>query len=232
MRVSEARDLGDMTRHQFYEHMKAYTASPPETLECDEKHLKEHRVLNCTSIIITTNHKTDGIYLPAEDRRHYVAWSDRIQADFEEGYWRKIWRWYEEGGDQHVAAYLAQLDISSFDPKAPPPKTDAFWEIVNANRAPEDAELADAIDRLPNRDAFTIADIVNVASEVIQGMMRDLKTRRSIPHKLSKCGYVPVRNQGAADGLWAMEGKRQVIYVRKDLSPAEQVAAVQSYKPF
>jgi hypothetical protein len=28
-------------------------------------------------VIITTNHKTDGIYLEPDDRRHYVAWSDR-----------------------------------------------------------------------------------------------------------------------------------------------------------
>jgi hypothetical protein len=30
-----------------------------------------------------------------------------------------------------------QLDLSGFDPKAPPPKTAAFWDIVNSNRTPE-----------------------------------------------------------------------------------------------
>ena len=50
----------------------------------------------------------------------------------------------------HVAAYLASLDISGFDPKAPSPKTPAFWDIVDANRAPEDAELADVLDRMGN----------------------------------------------------------------------------------
>ena len=28
--ASEARDLGDVDRFQFYDHMKAYTAAPPE----------------------------------------------------------------------------------------------------------------------------------------------------------------------------------------------------------
>jgi hypothetical protein len=51
-----------------------------------------------------------------------------------------------------VAAYLASLDISGFNPKAPPPKTPAFWAIV-ANRAPEDAELADVLDGLGNPNA-------------------------------------------------------------------------------
>jgi len=33
-------------------------------------------------VIITTNHKTDGIYLPADDRRHMVAWSNLTKDDF------------------------------------------------------------------------------------------------------------------------------------------------------
>jgi Family of unknown function (DUF5906)/Primase C terminal 2 (PriCT-2) len=76
LRVSEARDLGDVNRFQFYDHMKTYTASPPDVLRVDEKHLREHYVFNCCGVIITTNHKSDGIYLPADDRRHFVAWSD------------------------------------------------------------------------------------------------------------------------------------------------------------
>lgn len=37
LRVNEARDLGDINRFQFYDHMKAYTASPPDVLRVDEK---------------------------------------------------------------------------------------------------------------------------------------------------------------------------------------------------
>ena len=76
MRVNEARDLGEFDRFAFYDHMKVYTAAPPDTLRVDEKHLREHYILNCVGVIITTNHKTDGIFLPPDDRRHFVAWSD------------------------------------------------------------------------------------------------------------------------------------------------------------
>ena len=82
LRVSEARDLGDTDRFAFYDHMKSYTAAPPEVLRVDEKHLREHSVVNCVGVVITTNHKTDGIYLPADDRRHFVAWSDLKKEDF------------------------------------------------------------------------------------------------------------------------------------------------------
>jgi len=76
LRVSEARDLGDTDRFAFYDHLKAYTAAPPDVLRCDEKNLREHNIPNVCGVIITTNHKADGIYLPEDDRRHYVAWSD------------------------------------------------------------------------------------------------------------------------------------------------------------
>src|ERR1035437_3390116 len=143
--------------------MKSYTAAPPDVLRVDEKNLREHSVLNCCGVIITTNHKADGIFLPAEDRRHFVAWSDLTKEDFTHGYWNLLWRWYEHGGNRHVAAYLAKLDISAFDPKAPPPKTAAFWDIVDANRAPEDAELADVIDLIGQPAATTILRIADAA---------------------------------------------------------------------
>ena len=42
LRVNEARDLGDVDRYAFYDHMKVYTAAPPDVLRCDEKNLREH----------------------------------------------------------------------------------------------------------------------------------------------------------------------------------------------
>jgi hypothetical protein len=150
LRVSEARDLGEVNRFDFYEQMKVLTASPPEVLRVDEKHLREYDVFNCCGVIITTNYKTNGIYLPADDRRHFVAWSQARKEDFDEAYWNRLWRWYEAGGFGHVAAYLRTLDVSDFNPKAPPAKTPAFWEIVNANHAPE--EVANHIATARYRD--------------------------------------------------------------------------------
>jgi hypothetical protein len=74
--------------------------------------------------VITTNH--GGLYLPADDRRHYVAWSELTKADFQDGYWQGIYDWYAQEGNRHAAAYLRELDVSGFDPKAPPPKTPAW----------------------------------------------------------------------------------------------------------
>jgi hypothetical protein len=166
LRINEARDLGEINRFAFYEHLKVHTASPPEVIRCDEKNLREHPVFNVTGILITTNHRTDGIYLPPDDRRHHVAWSDRPEGGFETSEWgpggkSDLWKFYANGGLRHVAALLKGYDISEFNSKAPPPKTPAFYEIVNANRAPEDNEFADALDALGNPKAVTLAMIAN-----------------------------------------------------------------------
>jgi len=239
LRVSEARDLGDSNRFEFYDHMKSYIAAPPDVLRIDEKHLREYYVFNCCGVIITTNYKMDGIYLPADDRRHYVAWSPLRKKDFTDSYWNELWGWYyENGGIGDVISYLMELDISGFDPKAPPPKTAAFWDIVDANRSPEDADLADAIDRMgspdptdPRKiirpDAITLRQITTMADGEFGEWIRDRKNRRAIPHRLEKCGYTPVRNDDAEDGLWVINGKRQAVYARGGLSIRDRLAAVQ-----
>jgi hypothetical protein len=146
LRVSEARDLGEFDRFAFYDHMKCITAAPPDVLRIDEKHRQEYSIPNVCGVIVTTNHKSDGIFLPADDRRHFVAWSNLDKSDFTPAYWNELWHWYGRGGLDIVAHYLKNLDLSAFDPKAPPRQTDAFFEIVNASRTPEDAELADTLD--------------------------------------------------------------------------------------
>ena len=241
LRVNEARDLGDVDRFAFYDHMKGYTAAPPDVLRVDEKNLREHSVLNCCGVIITTNHKADGIFLPADDRRHYVGWSDATKEDFAPDYWTTLWGWYEnKGGYGHVAAYLAARDISKFDPKAPPPKTAAFWDIVDASRAPEDAELADVLDRLGNPNALTLADVQDNATGDFWVWVRDRRNRRQLPYRFERCGYVPVRNEAAKDGLWVIkrtresrdgygstvtETARQVVYAKAEMSLADRLGA-------
>ena len=237
MRISEARDLGDVNRYSFYDHMKSYTAAPPDVLSCNEKNLRQYSVLNVCGVIITTNHKADGIYLPSDDRRHYVGWSDAKKEDFAPNYWTTLWAWYENGGYGHVAAYLDSLDLSGFDPKAPPPKTPAFWDIVDANRAPEDAELADVLDKLgtpdPNDptniirpDATTLILVQNAATGDFALWIRDRRSRRQIPYRFEQCGYVPVRNEAAkSDGLWVINNKRQVVYAKASLSLHDRLDA-------
>ncbi len=233
LRVSEARDLGDLNRFTFYDHTKSLIAAPLDVIRVDEKHIREHPVPNVCGVIITTNHKSDGLYLPADDRRHYVAWSDMDKDQFEPNYWNDLWQWYGDEGIGHVAAYLAALDLSGFDSKAPSPKTEAFWHIVNAARAPEESELADILDILRRPGAVTLEDIVNRARanpshHDLAFWLAERRNRRQIPHRLESAGYEPVHNDLAKDGLWRINQKRQVIYAKAGLPLSERLAAART----
>jgi len=236
LRINEAHDLGETDRFKFYQRLKIYSASPPQVLRVNEKNIPEHYLPNVCAPIITTNHKTDGLYLPADDRRTYVAWSDCEKEEFEQDFWKKIWGNYRNGGFENIAAYLHSYDLSHFDPKAPPPKTAAFWEIVNVSIAPEDAELADLIDTLGKRDAngnlieavkaLTIPELIAKAQGEISDWIANRGNRRSLPHRLARCGYTVMPNPDRPkDGLWKCNGTRQAIYVRSDMSAEKRLAA-------
>jgi hypothetical protein len=148
-----------------------------------------------------------------------------VKSDFNQSYWDQMWSWYADSGIGDIAAYLAYYDLSKFNPKAPPPQTRAFWEIVQAGRAPENAELADALENLKWPDVLTISRIAQHAEENFAEWMRDRRNSRLIPHRLEDCGYVVVRNEDASDGLWKVYEKRQTIYGKISLSDQARRAA-------
>ena len=211
----------------FYDHMKRVHRRHRRTCCGSMKSISASTRNSGMSagVIITTNHLTDGIYLPADDRRHFVAWSDLTKEDFVDSYWRDLWAWYGKGGIRHVAAYLAELDLAGFDAKAPPPKTPAFWSIVDSNRAPEDAELADVLDSMGNPEVTTLCKIQSKATDDFYEWIKDRKNRRAIPYRLERCGYVAVRNDTREDGLWIINKVRQVIYAKKTMSIRDRLEA-------
>lgn len=257
LRVSETRDLGEVNKYTFYDHLKTIAAAPPDVLRIDEKNLREHYVPNSVGVILTSNHK-NGVYLPPDDRRTYVAWSPREKEDFDEDYWKNLWGWYEQDGIRKVVAFLLQRDISSFNPKAPPPKTPAFREIVASGVASEEVELADLIERMgkpdmgnpdvrATPDALTITQLSEAAachSDMMElsDWISDRANRKAIPHRLEQVGYVRVANpNNLKQGVWNIPtwtivsggnyervNQKQAVYARANLSYAEQVKVVRA----
>jgi hypothetical protein len=143
-------------------------------------------------------------------------------------YWIKLWGWYRKGGKRHVTTYLDELDISDFDAKAPPPKTAAFWAIVDTGRAPEEAEMADVLEKMGNPSAVTLAGLSqNADGGSFYDWLTDRKNRRVIPHRLGACGYTQVQNDTAKDHYFVVGGRRQVIYAKSDLTAEKRMMAAQ-----
>ena len=233
LHVNEAHDQGDsgrIDRYALYERTKIYAAAPPDVLPCVDKYIRRFYVPNVLGMVITTNHKTDGVYLPNDDRRHLVAWSECTKEEFSKEFWNDRFRWLEhEGGASHVAAYLAQRDLSAFSPGAVPRQTTAFFEIVNVNRAPEDDEIADALAELGEPGICSLLSLVTTNCAVAMEWLLDRKRRRSIPYRLERCGYRAYRNPDRADGLWIINDRRQTLYAKTTLMPRERKTAAHAF---
>jgi hypothetical protein len=219
VRLSEARDMGEqgrIDRYGLHDHTKNMLVTPPNTLRVNEKYVREYYIFNCFGMVITTNHR-DALFLPADDRRYYVAFSECPTEQFDKAYWDAFWGWYtKEDGVKHVVAFLYQYDLSGFNPKAPPPQTPAFWYMVGTDRGEAHGELLDVIEILGNPPALTISQLVEKAPGL--EWLQDLKMRRAVRKRLEECHYLFVVNPDAtSDGLWAIKKRRQAIYARANL---------------
>jgi hypothetical protein len=226
LRISEVHDLGEIDRFAFYDRTKTLCAAPPDTHRIDEKNMREYQAVNVTGVIMTTNHKAGGLYLPPDDRRHYVAWSPTPTGTFTPEYFDGLYSWFRTGGNEIVAHYLATLDISTFNAKAPPPKTAAFWEIVQSARSAESADVDDALDALGRPDAVTLAMLEHSpgATQEFRAWLGDRKNGVKIAHRMTDAGYAPIRNPEANDGQWRIGGKRRSVYGKRTVGKVDQIA--------
>ena len=153
-----------------------------------------------------------------------MAWTEFDgRANFSKAYWTELWNWYQnEDGFEHVAAYLRTLDVSDFDPKAPPPETEAHRDIVESYHVAESDELADALDALKRPDAVTTAQLV--LQDINLAWMIDHRYGRRVPYRMEENDYTACRAK-QNNGRWIINGKRHVIYVRVELSPEQRRAA-------
>lgn len=94
LRMNEGHDLGDSgcaDRYALHERVKVYAAAPPDVLPCVDKYIRRFYVTNVLGLIITTNHKTDGVFLPSDNRRHLMAWAERTKEEFSKEFWNEQW---------------------------------------------------------------------------------------------------------------------------------------------
>jgi hypothetical protein len=167
--------------------------------------------------------------LPQDDRRHFVCISDRTKEEFPAGYFDGFHGWLENGGNEAIAHYLANMDLSAFKAKAPPPKTAGWHKIVVAGIAPESGDLADIIEALGNPAAVTLWAIKGATpgDSQLRLAFEDAKLRKAIPKRLAEVGYIAVENPDAREsgGRWRVPGGKAMIYARQELGEDGRLAA-------
>ncbi len=240
LQISEVHEMGDK-RFGFYDSIKDWCASPPDMLTVADKNIREHPITNAVLPILTTNHLTDGLFIPPEDRRVYLAWSRAQPTKFSKEFWDAYFLRLKGGDDEHVAAFLQARDLSKFSPGEPPIKTEAWKQAVAANRAPADAELSDLLDAMADDWAFETGELgcarpfaVTLdqmhrhprATHALRLLFGDRGKARTAAHRLATAQFGSFDNPDRADGLWKINGRAQTVYAWAELSPGEKMNAV------
>lgn len=225
--INESRDLGEVKKYHFYDHMKDIIATPPEVYPVNDKHEKTTHVLNVCLVVMTTNYRTDGLYLPPDDARHFPVWSDAVKEDYEPGFFKDHYRWLKHDGVAHVAAYLRSLDVADYDPGEHPPQTEMLREIIDASVPQEVGWIQDVMEETGwTPKVFIIDSLISRAQNhaELKEFLENKGNRKIIPHRLERCGYTKVRNPQHGEGRWRIAGKMQHVYGNHKLNINELLA--------
>lgn len=216
VRVSEAANLQDMSKWAFNERMKVLIAGSPDHASINPKYGHKYSVKLHCGVIVTTNHLLTGIYIPPDDRRYDVIecatkleMGLRHEGDVKE-YFVALWKWFNSGGDCHVAAFLHQRDVSNFSAANGQRKTSAHNSVVRSSLA-SDNWIVDALDELGDpevvrSDAITGVLIRNGAQE------KEYATR--LQSALLRQGYTVYHNPLRKDGRWRFGKKLVTVYAK------------------
>lgn len=170
-------------------------------------------VPNMANFVFLTNLQRP-ILLEKEDRRFFVVSSPAKPRDPD--YYADFSRWWRNNLGV-IRYFLEQVDVSGFDPFAPPPMTEAKAELIKGSEAPVVQELREMVDehRPPfHLDIVTFQQIAeavrtrlhNATRNQIEDALRDIDAVSLGQHKMGKATSLRARILGLTErpSLWAV----------------------------
>ena len=140
--LNELREPEARERRALANKLKPLIAAPPLTLPVNRKGMHPYDMVNRMFVLAFTNDQVP-ISLPSQDRRWCCVWSRSGRMDKDEA--TALWRWYEAGGFARIACWLADRDVSAFNPAASPPVTDWKVSMVEQGMSVAESFLVDMI---------------------------------------------------------------------------------------
>lgn len=215
-------ELGDHRDAQTLNaRLKPLAAAPPGRLRVNQKGVKKVSVRNILSVAMTTNSQLP-FRLSGQSRRIFAIWSDlntrdasgqMTQAWLE--YWQHRWDWMKAGGFEQCINYLrTSVDLSDFNPGAPPPVTEFLRDIQNASKPAQQQTVEAFIDERVGQfacDLITVKDAVRVlrAGDMFKPELMYSKAEWFTPVKVGTLlSSIPTVQKMRAYG----ENKQQQVY--------------------
>jgi hypothetical protein len=220
IRISETSNLHEMSKWAFNERTKVLIAGRPDYCVINPKCLQKYSVRMFCGVVLTTNNLATGIFIPEDDRRYDVIDAATLKEMGLEDelvrrkYFEKLWTWFLEGGDAHMAAYLGTLDLGDWSPSGQR-KTAAHRSVVSEGRQ-GDLWLVDIIEWLGEPEVIRADWIMERA---ISNGEKSGDVIRKLAHAIGRMEYQKYRNPANKDDRWPFydadkKKKGHVIYVR------------------
>lgn len=225
--IDEARSSKDEYHaSSMYNILKPLIAAPPDTLPLNDKFKSMRHIVNCLRVIITTNDRM-ALYIPEEDRRYFMMHSPLATGWAPPEYFADLWAWYEAGGLQDAAAWLAARDLSAFNPKAPPRKTGSWRSVASSWGIGEDDATDGALEALGRPLVVFSSQLATVQFDGREEMAGLVKSPRKLQHRMERCGYVLVPRPEGVDRWRAGTGgawRARMAFIRADAEMTSDTA--------
>jgi hypothetical protein len=138
--LNELRQPEASDRRALENRLKPLLAAPPELISIQRKGLHPYDAANRLLVLAFSNERA-AISLPSDDRRWFVLWSEAEIMPPDAA--ARLWAWYAGGGLASVAAWLRARDVSTFQPGAAPPMTEAKAIMLQAGLSGSEAWLVE-----------------------------------------------------------------------------------------
>ena len=125
--LNELKEPEASQRRALANKLKPIIAAPPETLPINRKGLHPYDMVNRMMVLAFTNDPVP-ISISSGDRRWFCIWSSAGRMDPSAA--QDMWRWYRSGGFETIARWLADRDVSKFNPSAPPMWTEFKENLI------------------------------------------------------------------------------------------------------
>ncbi len=141
--LNELRESEAKERRALANHLKGIIAAPPNMIVVNKKMQHPYNVVNRCLVIASSNDRVP-LVLDTQDRRWFCVWSDLPRMDPPER-GAKMWRWFESGGYEAIAAWLYRRDVSAFNPAATPMVTEYKLSLIANGQSPAESVLCQMI---------------------------------------------------------------------------------------
>jgi hypothetical protein len=140
--LNELKEPEASQRRALANKLKPIIAAPPETLPINRKGLHPYDMVNRMMVLAFTNDPVP-ISISSGDRRWFCLWSFAGRMDSAKA--QDLWHWYRNGGFETIARWLADRDVSAFNPSAPPMWTEFKENLIESGMSIAESYIVDQI---------------------------------------------------------------------------------------